>query len=234
MSADMDKLKEKIRERIGIEHCATCSDGGECLLDGDGWTCICLEEAEAALSAIESAGFVLMPKDQILRKMSKDEFSDLMAGIPFRENDLGCQASPGIKGDTVSREGALQSDIIAEAFDPELWVKADLSTHFHQMQVQGFLYGNRHVVRDCMKERDQIVWEKATPEGGDGFRESEEKQHFMDVYCASLIAAEYGRLRKAANSQGQIDEPGTGDEMTAASDGVCLTPRKINQESDNG
>jgi hypothetical protein len=48
-----------------------------------------LDAAKAVRAAIESAGFVLMPKDQILRKMSKDEFSELMAGIKFKEMSDG-------------------------------------------------------------------------------------------------------------------------------------------------
>jgi hypothetical protein len=110
--ADMDKLKEKIalalrrRNLDGPYNAAT------------EWH----DLAAAVLTAIESAGYVLMPKDQILRKMTKDEFSELMAGIPFRENDLGCQASPGIKGETVSREGALQSGLRADdAEDMRIW-----------------------------------------------------------------------------------------------------------------
>jgi hypothetical protein len=94
--ADMDKLKEKIRQAISAKH--SCRD--HLCDDRNSDRCICESDAAAALTAITEAGFVIMPKDQILRKMSKDEFSELMAGIPFRENDLGCQASPGIKGES--------------------------------------------------------------------------------------------------------------------------------------
>ncbi len=41
--------------------------------------------AEAALTAIESSGYVIMPKDEILRKMSTEEFTQMMAGIRFKE-----------------------------------------------------------------------------------------------------------------------------------------------------
>jgi hypothetical protein len=82
---DRDKLKEKVRQAISAEH--SCRDH---LCDDRNYDrCICASDAEAALTAIESAGFVLMPKDQILRKMSNEEFSELMAGIRFRENADG-------------------------------------------------------------------------------------------------------------------------------------------------
>jgi hypothetical protein len=77
--ADMDKLKEKIalalrrRNLDGPYNAAT------------EWH----DLAEAALTAIESAGFVIMPKDQILRKMTKDEFTAMMAGIRFKEMSDG-------------------------------------------------------------------------------------------------------------------------------------------------
>jgi hypothetical protein len=88
MSADMDKLKEKIA--AAIEKVANSFTDGYCPTPYE-MTSVsdCLEFSEAALTAIEAAGYRLMPKDQILRKMSKDEFSELMAGIRFRENADG-------------------------------------------------------------------------------------------------------------------------------------------------
>jgi hypothetical protein len=41
------------------------------------------------------------------------------------------------------------------------------------------------------------------------------------------LAESFCPIEKAANAQSQIDEPGTGDEMTAASDGVCLTHKPL-------
>jgi hypothetical protein len=80
--ADIDKLKEKIRQAISAKH--SCRDH---LCDDSNYDrCICESDAAAALTAIESAGFVLMPKDQILRKMSHEEFTEMMARIRFREN----------------------------------------------------------------------------------------------------------------------------------------------------
>jgi len=84
--SDMDKLKEKIARAISREDGLMAGESS----DFEEWHWEeSLDHAAAALTAIESAGFVLMPKDQILRKMSKDEFSELMAGIPFRENADG-------------------------------------------------------------------------------------------------------------------------------------------------
>jgi hypothetical protein len=48
-----------------------------------------LEAAKAVRAAITDAGFVLMPKDQILRKMSHEEFTEMVARIRFRENADG-------------------------------------------------------------------------------------------------------------------------------------------------
>jgi hypothetical protein len=50
------------------------------------------------------------------------------------------------------------------------------------------------------------------------------------------LAESFCPIEKAANAQSQIEEPerSAGDEMTAASAEVSLTPHKINQESDNG
>jgi hypothetical protein len=77
--ADMDKLRadllETIADAIADEWSAR-----------PGWHQHC---AAAALSAIESAGYVLMPKDQILRKMSHEEFTEMVERIRFRENADG-------------------------------------------------------------------------------------------------------------------------------------------------
>jgi hypothetical protein len=86
--ADMDKLKEKIAEAIAAADNEVNWDYVRSIPNHPIYG-LALEQAEAALTAIESAGFVLMPKDQILRKMTNDEFSELMAGIPFRENADG-------------------------------------------------------------------------------------------------------------------------------------------------
>jgi hypothetical protein len=86
--ADMDKLKEKIAD--GIEKAANHFTDGYCPTPYEMTSAAeCLEFAEAALTAIEAAGFVLMPKDQILRKMSHEEFTEMMARIRFRENADG-------------------------------------------------------------------------------------------------------------------------------------------------
>ncbi len=52
---DRDKLKEKIAEAIRRKS------------SGIPFIGVSLEYADAALTAIESSGFVLMPKDEILR-----------------------------------------------------------------------------------------------------------------------------------------------------------------------
>jgi hypothetical protein len=82
----MDELDEKIARAISREDglmAGEASDFAEWHWEES------LDHAKAARAAIESAGFVLMPKDQILRKMSKDEFSELMAGIKFKEMSDG-------------------------------------------------------------------------------------------------------------------------------------------------
>ena len=59
-----------------------------------------------------------------------------------------------------------------------------------------------------------------------------------DVNCYRIIwdgRKHYETIHGSYLEESQIEEPANaGDEMTAASDGVCLTPHKINQESDNG
>jgi hypothetical protein len=114
--------------------------------------------------------------------------------------DVLCQAKSSTQGETVSREGALQLDLVAEAEKREsqpAWMEARKIIHLLVLHCNGHVDHFGSHCSQC-KEATAIV--------------------------AGLIAA---------NTQGQIDEPGTGDEMTAASDGVCLTPT-INQESDNG
>lgn len=71
--SDMDELDEKIAEAI---HKAQMGVLG-------------MSPAKAVRAAIESAGFVLMPKDQILRKMSHEEFTEMVERIRFRENADG-------------------------------------------------------------------------------------------------------------------------------------------------
>lgn len=44
---------------------------------------------KSALTAIESAGYVLMPRDEIIKQMTMDEFSELMAGVRFKEPSDG-------------------------------------------------------------------------------------------------------------------------------------------------
>jgi hypothetical protein len=82
--SDRDKLKEKIARAISREDgimAGEASDFAEWHWEES------LDHADAALSAIEAEGYVIRPG-----------------------TDDVCQASPGIKGETVSREGALQSD----------------------------------------------------------------------------------------------------------------------------
>jgi hypothetical protein len=171
------------------------------------------ECTRAALTAIESAGFVLMPKDQILRKMSNDEFSELMAGIPFRENDLGCQGSPGIKGETVSA-APLQATAGGDAGDRRL--PRHFSLHFCA-NGYGFLSvysddipefyisgSNDHLVTaDIEPVLSRILWEN----------------------YGTTIA---GFCRRAAGSQ--IEE--RSDEVSPHGPEGTLT-HKINQEPDN-
>jgi len=83
---DRDKLKEKIARAISREDgimAGEASDFAEWHWEES------LDHAEAALTAIESAGFVIMRKDQILRKMSHEEFTEMVERIRFRENADG-------------------------------------------------------------------------------------------------------------------------------------------------
>jgi hypothetical protein len=60
----------------------------------------------------------------------------------------------------------------------------------------------------------------------------EDTLEIMQVIDKAL-AVTRRKLLKAANSQSPIEEAQRADTESAASDGVCLTPHKINQESDN-
>ena len=51
--------------------------------------CLCKVQAEAVLAAIEESGLAIMPKDQILRKMSDEEFTEMVGKIKFRDKEYG-------------------------------------------------------------------------------------------------------------------------------------------------
>jgi hypothetical protein len=206
--ADMDKLKEKIAEAIYPPTVMTTEFEAVPFNEAMerprhyGLRHRVLKAAEAVLTAIESAGYVIMPKDQILRKMTKDEFSELMAGIPFRENDLGCQAKSSTQGETVSAPAEpLQSGLGAETF--EEW---------------------QSLMRKAINVQNGIASE-------------EERQIVAESLLRRLDREGFQRITsflQEASSQGSIQEAQRADTESAASDGVCLTPHKINQESDNG
>jgi hypothetical protein len=199
--ADMDKLKEKIARAIAATDSEVERDAGRFWdyvrsIPNHPIYDLALQQAEAALTAIESAGFVIMPK------VSKDEFSELMAGIPFRENDLGCQAKSSTQGETVSAPAEpLQSGLGAETF--EEW---------------------QSLMRKAINVQNGIASE-------------EERQIVAESLLRRLDREGFQRITsflQEASSQGSIQEAQRADTESAASDGVCLTPHKINQESDNG
>ena len=75
--SDMDKLKENMRLAISVRRCPDDACCGEDVGNG---LCQCEVDAIAALTAIESAGYIIMPKDEIVKQV---------AGIRFRENADG-------------------------------------------------------------------------------------------------------------------------------------------------
>lgn len=58
-----EQVIEAIAKAIGIEHCASRSDDGICLAPNmqQGKFCICYQDAETALTAIEALGFKIVP-----------------------------------------------------------------------------------------------------------------------------------------------------------------------------
>lgn len=42
-----------------------------------------------ALTAAEDSDYVIMPRDQVLRKMTTEEFTEMMARLKFRDIDNG-------------------------------------------------------------------------------------------------------------------------------------------------
>jgi hypothetical protein len=139
-------------------------------------------------------------QEQRTLKAGMGLFAFLLRSLKRSQSQTGtddlCQASPGIKGETVSA-APLQSGVSAEAEKREsqpAWMEARKIIHPLILHCNGHVDHFGSHCSQC-KEATAIV--------------------------ARLIAA---------NSQGQIEEPGTGDEMTAASAERSLTPN--NQDAD--
>lgn len=122
---DRDKLKEKIREKIGIELCSTCSDSGLCLKDNN--YCSCAEEAELALSVIEEAGIDLCQADASVKgETVSAPLEPLQAGI-------GVDAM-GHLGEVLSFFANLDEGDRCRAFDEAI---AFYNKHNPDAQIQG-------------------------------------------------------------------------------------------------
>lgn len=208
------------------------------------------ELAEAALTAIEEVGYIVVPSSLSLNKR--------------RILEAMCQADAGAKGETVSAPAEpLQADLVAEASENHQWqpevkwkpMDDEILAKLTWLTEQGVEWGSTGAQTD---EEHVEQFRKTLQETHAHFNTTEPRElhgvylkgtetvichtgtspnspMFARIITGLIMSALriHNNLAKAANSQTQIKEPANaGDEVTAASAESSLTP--INQDQDNG